>query len=63
MSSYKVGNNQAIIELKEHTGSSPIAIKKHMQEDMAADADKKWLSSPVYRMFLKVVKEEVESGV
>ncbi len=60
--SYKVrNNNQAINELKERTASSPIVIMKHMQEETAAD--KKWLSGPIYQMFFKVVKEEVESGV
>ena len=54
--SYKAGIVAAITELKDRTGSSTIAIKKHMQENMAAD--KKWLNG----MFLKALKDGVAAG-
>jgi len=54
--SYKAGIVAAITELKDRTGSSTIAIKKHMQENMAAD--KKWLNG----MFLKALKDGVAKG-
>ena len=54
--SYKAGIIKAITELKDRTGSSSIAIKKHMQAEMG---DKKWLNG----MFLKALKDGVTSGV
>jgi len=54
--SYKAGIIAAITELKDRTGSSSIAIKKHMQADLPAD--KKWLNG----MFLKALKKAVVDG-
>lgn len=54
--SYKAGVFAAITELKDRTGSSSIAIKKHMQANMASD--KKWLNA----VFLKALKDGVASG-
>src|SRR6056300_609135 len=53
--SYKAGIIKAITELKNRTGSSYIAIKKHMQANMG---DKKWLNG----VFLKALKDGVASG-
>jgi len=53
--SYKAGIIKAITELKDRTGSSSIAIKKHMQANMG---DKKWLNG----VFLKALKDGVASG-
>lgn len=53
--SYKAGIIKAITELKDRTGSSSIAIKKHMQANMG---DKKWLNG----VFLKALKDGVDSG-
>ena len=53
--SYKAGIIAAITELKDSTGSSQIAIKKHMQAEMG---DKKWLNG----MFLKALKDGVAAG-
>ena len=54
--SYKAGIIQAITELKDRTGSSSIAIKKHMQANLPAD--KKWING----MFLKALKDGVAAG-
>lgn len=54
--SYKAGIVKAIEELKDRTGSSMIAIKKHMQALMPAD--KKWMNA----MFLKALKDGVKAG-
>jgi histone H1/5 len=54
--SYKTGIKAAIIALKERTGSSSVAIKKHMQDNMPAD--KKWMNG----MFLKALKDGVAAG-
>lgn len=53
--SYKEGIVKAITELKDRTGSSMQAIKKHMLADMG---DKKWMNA----VFLKALKSGVESG-
>jgi histone H1/5 len=53
--SYKAGIIKAITELKERTGSSSIAIKKHMQANLG---DKKWANA----VFLKALKDGVASG-
>eukprot|EP00985_Skeletonema_marinoi_P012535 scaffold6063_cov191-Skeletonema_marinoi.AAC.8 len=53
--SYKAGIIKASTELKDRTGSSTIAIKKHMQAEMG---DKKWLNG----IFLKALKDGVASG-
>ena len=53
--SYKAGIVKAITELKDRTGSSSIAIKKHMQAEMG---DKKWLNG----IFLKALKDGVAAG-
>ena len=53
--SYKAGITKAIDEMKDRTGSSMQAIKKHMQAEMG---DKKWLNG----MFLKALKDGVEKG-
>jgi histone H1/5 len=55
--SYKAGIVKAITELKERTGSSSIAIKKHMQAAMPTD--KKWQNG----MFLAALKKAVADGV
>jgi histone H1/5 len=55
--SYKAGIVKAITELKDRTGSSSIAIKKHMQANLAAD--KKWMNAA----FLKALKDGVEAGI
>ena len=54
--SYKAGIVKAISELKDRTGSSSIAIKKHMQANLPAD--KKWMNAT----FLKALKDGVEAG-
>ena len=54
--SYKAGIIAAITELKDRTGSSSIAIKKHMQANLPAD--KKWLNG----MFLNALKKAVADG-
>jgi len=54
--SYKTGIITAITELKDRTGSSSIAIKKHMQDNLPAD--KKWMNG----MFLKALKDGVAAG-
>jgi hypothetical protein len=54
--SYKAGIIAAITELKDRTGSSSIAIKKHMQDNIPAD--KKWMNG----MFLKALKDGVAAG-
>eukprot|EP01082_Thalassiosira_pseudonana_P000274 g390.t1 g390 contig1:944977-946168(-) len=54
--SYKAGIAKAITELKDRTGSSSIAIKKHMQANLPAD--KKWMNAT----FLKALKDMVASG-
>ena len=54
--SYKSGIITAITELKDRTGSSSIAIKKHMQANLPAD--KKWLNGT----FLNALKKAVTDG-
>ena len=54
--SYKSGIITAITELKDRTGSSSIAVKKHMQANLPAD--KKWLNG----MFLNALKKAVADG-
>ena len=54
--SYKAGTIKAIEELKDWSGSSLIAIKKHMQANMPTD--KKWLNAT----FLKALKDGVKAG-
>merc|ERR1711935_125969 len=54
--SYKEGIILAITELKDRTGSSMIAIKKHGQGNLPSD--KKWINGT----FLKVLKAGVASG-
>jgi histone H1/5 len=54
--SYKAGIMLAITELKDRNGSTMIAIKKHMQSQMAAD--EKWVNV----MFLAALKSGVASG-
>merc|ERR1712085_112782 len=54
--SYKAGIITAITELKDRTGSSSIAIKKHMQANLPKD--KKWLNG----MFLNALKKAVAYG-
>ena len=54
--SYKAGIIAAITELKDRSGSSSIAIKKHMQANMSSD--KKWLNAT----FLKALKTMVAAG-
>jgi histone H1/5 len=54
--SYKAGIVKAIAELKDRTGSSSIAIKKHMQANMPAD--KKWMNTA----FLKALRDGVTAG-
>jgi histone H1/5 len=54
--SYKAGIVKAILELKDRTGSSSIAIKKHMQANMPSD--KKWMNTA----YLKALKDGVEAG-
>ena len=54
--SYKAGIVKAISELKDRTGWSSIAIKKHMQANLPAD--KKWMNAA----FLKALKDGVEAG-
>ena len=54
--SYKAGIVKAIAELKDRTGSSSIAIKKHMQANLPKD--KKWLNG----MFLSALKKAVADG-
>ena len=54
--SYKAGIIEAITELKDRTGSSSIAIKKHMQAKLPKD--KKWLNAT----FLTTLQEMVADG-
>ena len=54
--SYKEGIVKAIVDLKDRTGSSMQAIKKHMQGNLG---DKTWMNS----VFLKSLKSGVESGM
>ena len=54
--SYKAGIFAAITELKDRTGSSSIAIKKHMQANLPSD--KKWMNG----MYLKALKKAVADG-
>ena len=54
--SYKAGIVTAITSLADRTGSSSIAIKKHMQANLPAD--KKWMNTS----FLKALKDGVDSG-
>ena len=54
--SYKEGIVKAITDLKDRTGSSMIAIKKHMQANMG---EKAWMNA----VFLKALKNGVESGM
>ena len=53
---YKEGIVAAITALKDRNGSSMIAIKKHMKENLPKD--KKWVNG----MFLKALKAGVASG-
>ena len=53
---YKEGIIVAINELKDRTGSSTIAIKKHMQDRLPKD--KKWMNAT----FLSALKSGVASG-
>lgn len=55
--SYKEGIIKAISELKDRTGSSMPAIKKHMMTNMGED--KKWMNA----VFLKALKNGVKSGM
>ena len=54
--SYKAGIIKAVDELKDRTGTSMIAIKKHMQADLPKD--KKWGNA----VFLTALKASVASG-
>ena len=54
--SYKEGIFDAISALKDRTGSSSIAIKKHMQANLPKD--KKWMNA----MYLKVLNRAVADG-
>ena len=54
--SYKTGIFAAITELKDLTGFSSIAIKKHMQANLPAD--KKWMNG----IFLITLKKAVVDG-
>jgi len=54
--SYKAGIIKAIDELKDRTGSSMIAIKKHMQANLPKD--KKWMNAT----FLSALKSGVAAG-
>ena len=54
--SYKAGIFDAITTLKDRTGSSSIAIKKHMQANLPKD--KKWLN----KTFLTALKNAVADG-
>jgi len=54
--SYKIGIVAAITELKDRTGTSSIAIKKHMQANLPAD--KKWMNG----IFLSTLKKAVADG-
>ena len=54
--SYEAGIITAITELKDRTGSSSIAIKKHMQANLPAV--KKWLNAT----FLSALKKMVADG-
>ena len=54
--SYKAGIVAAITELKDRTGSSSIAIKKHMQANLSKD--KKWMNAT----FLSALKKMVADG-
>ena len=53
---YKEGIVAAITALKDRNGSSMIAIKKHMKDNLPKD--KKWING----MFLKALKAGVASG-
>ena len=54
--SYKAGIFAAITALADRTGSSSIAIKKHMQANLPAD--KKWMNT----MYLNALKKAVADG-
>eukprot|EP00566_Odontella_aurita_P027811 CAMPEP_0113560020 /NCGR_PEP_ID=MMETSP0015_2-20120614/19209_1 /TAXON_ID=2838 /ORGANISM="Odontella" /LENGTH=170 /DNA_ID=CAMNT_0000461699 /DNA_START=111 /DNA_END=623 /DNA_ORIENTATION=- /assembly_acc=CAM_ASM_000160 len=54
--SYKAGIVKAIDELKDRSGSSMIAIKKHMQANLPKD--KKWMNAT----FLSALKSGVAAG-
>ena len=54
--SYKAGIVAAITELKDRTGSSSIAIKKHMQANLPKD--KKWMNAT----YLAALKKMVADG-
>jgi histone H1/5 len=54
--SYKQGIVDAILEMKDRTGSSMISIKKHMQANLPKD--KKWQNAT----FLQTLKAGVASG-
>eukprot|EP00586_Coscinodiscus_wailesii_P019191 CAMPEP_0172494560 /NCGR_PEP_ID=MMETSP1066-20121228/51212_1 /TAXON_ID=671091 /ORGANISM="Coscinodiscus wailesii, Strain CCMP2513" /LENGTH=156 /DNA_ID=CAMNT_0013265631 /DNA_START=114 /DNA_END=584 /DNA_ORIENTATION=+ len=54
--SYKEGIIKAIEEHNDRTGTSMVAIKKHMQANLASD--KKWLNAT----FLAALKSGVASG-
>ena len=54
--SYKAGIVTAITELKDRTGSSSIAIKKHMQANLPKD--KKWMNAT----YLAALKKMVADG-
>ena len=54
--SYKAGIFDAISALKDRTGSSSIAIKKHMQANLPKD--KKWMNG----MYLKALNKAVADG-
>lgn len=56
MVSYKEGIVKALDELKDRTGSSLPAIKKHIQASLPQD--KKWANG----MFLSILKSMVTSG-
>ena len=54
--SYKAGIFEAITTLKDRTGSSSIAIKKHMQANLPKD--KKWMNAT----YLAALKKMVADG-
>ena len=54
--SYKIGIVKAITDFSDRTGSSMIAIKKHMQN--ALPGDKKWANT----IFLTALKTGVAKG-
>ena len=59
--SYKAGIVAAITELKDRTGSSSIAIKKHMQANLPAD--KKWMNATFLAALKKAVADpDIDMG-